>query len=122
MTDHHRQVVAFMDEAFECGFTPRIMPSVAYFAENDHGRSVLLVRRGTRNGYEPMRQSVEETFSLCDVVSAEHNKCITIRPFSSAGTFALRWLRGESIDEIVGDFDVTFGVPIILELKAKNAG
>ena len=120
MTDHHRQVVEFMDDAYKSGFAPRIMPSEAYFVENADGRSVLLVRRGTRNGYEPMLQSVDETVSLCDVVSVEPNKCITIRPFSSAGVFTLRWLRGENIDEIIDDFNTILGVPIILELKAKN--
>ena len=81
MTEHNRQIVAFMDDAYESGFAPRFAPAMAIESENSNGRNVLLVRRGIRNGYEPFLRDNGGDIRLGTFFDMQQSTCVTIRRF-----------------------------------------
>lgn len=112
--DH--QLVAFMETAHVAGHKPRYNVN-AIIAGDDSVRSVLLVFRGVRNGWEPMLCEHNCAVRLGPKFGLSETACVCVRsPFSSAACFATDWLVGKDIDAILSRFHFVGGYPAGVEL------
>src|SRR5262245_53561062 len=113
-----RELVAFMEVAFLAGNKARYSGN-AVLAGDDAVRSVLLVFRGVRNGWEPMLCDHNCAVRLGPKYGLSETDCACVRPpFSSAACFATDWLIGKDIDEVIRGFDFVGGYPAGIELRS----
>lgn len=120
-----RDFLEFMRIAYEECFKPRHENCSPIEAKSDSGRSVFLVRRGSRNGWEPWLDDGGKSVRLGPVyeMPLREHACVCIRPpFRAAGYFALEWLRGRSLESLLGEFFLVGGSPAGIELRADLAG
>jgi hypothetical protein len=120
-----RDCLAFMRAAYAEGYRPRQEKQGSAIEAGDAaGRSVFLVFRGRRNGWEPwleeggrgVRLGARYGLPLGD------SACVCVRPpFRAAAHLALEWLRGRSLESLLGDFVFVGGYPAGIELRADVA-
>jgi hypothetical protein len=115
-----REYIGFMQTAYAEGYQPRVGPGSCVEAIAPSGRSIVLVFRGRRNGWEPffgdgtrsLRLGLRYELPLGD------NACVCIRPpFRAAAFLALEWLRGRPLKSILEDFVFVGGSPAGIELR-----
>lgn len=119
-SDFDYDYIALMQAAFAEGYKPREGPCGSVdLGSWPQGRSISLVLRGMRNGWEPFLGNDRRSIRLgpvYDLPLGEH-ACVCIRPpFRNAAYFALEWMRGASLDSILADFQFVGGSPAGLTL------
>jgi hypothetical protein len=117
-----REFLDFMRTAYAEAYRPRHQHEIEVEADSPAGRSVLLVFRGRRNGWEPFLgesgQSVRLGPSYC--LPLGECACVCVRPpFRAAAHLALDWLRGRSLGALLGDFVFVGGHPAGIELRQE---
>ncbi|HVS35302.1 MAG TPA: hypothetical protein VMS17_06940 [Gemmataceae bacterium] len=120
--DFDRDFLDFMRIAYDEGYRPRQGRSSAIEADSPAGRSVFLVFRGRRNGWEPFLTDGDKSVRLGPWFGPPLGEfaCVCVRPpFRAAGHLALEWLRGRSLDSLLGDFVFVGGSPAGIELRPE---
>jgi hypothetical protein len=125
-TDFDREVVDFFQRAFDEGFFPRIDEgeSCITLGEGIYPRGVSVVRRGTRNGWEPFLSESGIRVPLGPSYRAPlgTHACVCVRPpFRNVAYFALEWMRGESLEDLLGQFEFVGGYPAGIALRSPWA-
>ena len=123
-TEFDRDCVDLMVVAHSGGHQPRADPSFTCIdlGRWPDGRSGSLVRRGTRNGREPFLGDSGRAVRLGPSYSLPHreNAYVCVRPpFRDAAYLALEWMRGRSLDSILGDFEFIGGRPSGITLRPE---
>jgi hypothetical protein len=119
-TQFDRDYIGFMQTAYAAGYRPREAPCISVEADAPCGRTIILVFRGRRNGWEPFLGDGERPVRLGPLydLSLGDSACVCIRPpFSAAGFLALEWLKGRSLGSILEDFVFVGGSPAGIELR-----
>lgn len=117
-----RDFLDFMRTAHAEGYQPRHENCLAVEAENSAGRTVFLVFRGHRNGWEPFLSESERSVRLGPSYGLPlgESACVCVRPpFRAAAHLALEWLRGCALDSLLGDFVFVGGYPAGIELRRE---
>jgi hypothetical protein len=99
---------------------PVLKPAIE--AGEPTGRSVCLVFRGRRNGWEPWLGEGDQSVRLGPRYSLPlgDSACVCVRPpFRAAGHLALEWLRGRSLGSLLDDFVFVGGSPAGIELRRQ---
>ena len=114
-SEFDRDCIDFMRTAFAEGYRPRegFCSSIEVGALEE-GRSACLVRRRSRNGWEPFLGESGRSVRLGPSYGLPlgENACVCVRPlFRDAGHLALEWMRGRSLESLLGDFDFLGGYP-----------
>lgn len=112
-TEFDRDYIDLLRAAHAEGYCPREGPcgcvDLGHWSE---GRSVSLVRRGLRNGWEPFLGGSGRSVRLGPTYGLGENACVCVRPpFRAAAHLSLEWMRGRSLERILGDFDFVGGSP-----------
>jgi hypothetical protein len=118
-----RDYIDFMRTAYAERYRPRDEAgsclSVGVCGE---GRSASLVFRGSRNGWEPFLGDAGRSARLgpsYGLPRGEH-ACVCVRPpFRGAAHLALEWMRGRSLESLLGDFESVGGYPAGIVLRAE---
>jgi hypothetical protein len=120
-----RDYLAFMGTAYAEGYRPRQERQGSAIETGDPtGRSVFLVFRGRRNEWEPWLDEGGRGFRLgpCYSLPLGESACVCVRPpFRAAAHLALEWLRGCSLESLLGDFVFVGGYPAGIELRPEVA-
>jgi hypothetical protein len=115
----------FMRAAYAEGYRPRKeKQGSAIEAGDPAGRTVFLVFRGRRNGWEPWLSEGARSVRLGPSYHLPLGDCacVCIRPpFRAAAHLALEWLRGRSLESLLGDFVFVGGSPAGIELRLEVA-
>jgi hypothetical protein len=128
-TEFDRDYIEFMRTAYDEGYRPREDSpggGCIDLGQWPRGRSASLVRRGTRNGWEPFLGDSGRSVRLgpsYDLPLGE-NACVCVRPpFRAAAHLALEWMRGRSLSSLLEDFEFIGGRPagIVLRPMAVKA-
>ena len=97
-TGFDRDYVELMRTAYEEGYRPREGPGGCIdLGQWPQGRSVSLVRRGSRNGWEPVLGDADRSVRLGPSFGLPlgEKACVCVRPpFRGAAHLALEWMRG----------------------------
>jgi hypothetical protein len=117
-----RDYIEFMRTAHAEGYRPREAPgSCIEVGTWGEGRSASLVFRGSRNGWEPFLADSDRSVRLgpsYDLPLGE-NACVCVRPpFRGVAHLALEWMRGRSLESLLGDFEYVGGFPAGIVLRA----
>ena len=85
-----------------------------------------LVRRGSRNGWEPLLADLDRSIRLGPSYGLPlgERTCVRVRPpFRGAAHAALEWMRGRSLGSLLVDFEFVGGLPsgIVLRREAIRA-
>jgi len=84
------------------------------------GRSVSLVFRGSRNGWEPFLGDSGQSVRLGPSyrLPLGQNECVCVRPpFRGAAHLALEWMRGRSLESLLMDYEFVGGRPAGIMLR-----
>jgi hypothetical protein len=123
--DFDRDYLDFTRTAFAEGYGPRQEKhGSAIEAGEEAGRSVLLVYRGRRNGWEPWLGEEKRSVRLGPRYGLPlgDTACVCVRPpFRAVAHLALEWLRGRSLESLLGDFTFVGGYPAGIELRPDLA-
>jgi hypothetical protein len=117
-----RDFLDFMRTAHAEGYRPRHQRCSAVEAESLVGRSAFLVFRGRRNGWEPFLGESGRGVRLGPSYGLPlgESACVCVRPpFRAAAHLALEWLRGRSLESLLGDFVFVGGYPAGIELRPE---
>jgi hypothetical protein len=114
-----RDLFAFLQTAYAEAYRPRMeRHGSAIEAGEWTARSVCLVFRGRRNGWEPFLGAGEQSVRLGPSFGFEQTRCVCIRPpFRAATHLALEWLRGRSLETLLSDYEFVGGRPEGLVLR-----
>jgi hypothetical protein len=122
-TEFDRDYINFMRAAYAEGYQPRVGPcSSVELGRSPVGRTVCLVLRGVRNGWEsypgdsggPVR--LGPTYSL----PLGEDACVCVRPpFRNAAHLALAWMRGRPLESLLEDFEFVGGHPAGIVLRPE---
>jgi len=120
--------VALMRTAYAEGYRPREgLCGCIDLGQWPEGRSASLVRRGSRNGWEPFLGDSGRAVRLgpsYGLPLGEH-ACVCVRPpFRDAAYLALEWMRGRSLDSLLTDFEFVGGSPagiVLLHEAVKSS-
>lgn len=122
-TELDRDFIGFMRQAYAEGFRPREGQCMSVDADSSSGRTISLVRRGLRqHGWEPFMSDGDRSVRLGKIYHLPLGdcECVCIRwPFRAAARFALSWLRGKDLDEILADYEFVGGRPPGILLKVE---
>jgi hypothetical protein len=122
-SEFDRDYVDLMRTAYAEGYRPREGPcSCIDLGQWPQGRSVSLVRRGSRNGREPFLGDGDRAVRLGPSYGLPlgENACVCVRPpFRAAAHLALEWMRGRSLDSLLGDFEFVGGSPAGIVLRPE---
>jgi len=118
-----RDYLAFMRTAYAEGYRPRQeRQGSAIEAGEQTRRSVFLVFRGRRNGWEPWLGDEGRSVRLgvhYDLPLGE-SACVCVRPpFSGAAHLALEWMRGRSLESLLREFEFVGGYPAGVVLRPR---
>lgn len=125
-TEFDRDYITLMRVAYAEGYSPREGPFGFDFGRWPEGRSVSLVRRGSRNGWEPFLGDSGQTVRLGPsyALPLGESACVCVRPpFCHAAHLALEWMRERSLDSILRDYEFVGGSPagIVLRPEASTS-
>jgi hypothetical protein len=122
-TEFDRDYDEFMRAAYDEGYCPREGPGGCIdLGQWPQGRSVSLVRRGSRNGWEPFLGDADRSVRLGPSFGLPlgENACVCVRPpFRSAAHLALEWMRGRSLESVLGDFEFVGGFPAGIVIRPE---
>jgi hypothetical protein len=114
-TEFDRDYVKLMQTAYDEGYRPREGPcSSIDLGRWPQGRSASLVFRGSRNGWEPFLGDAGRSVRLGPSYGLPlgENACVCVRPpFRGAAHLALEWMKGRSLESLLGDFEFVGGYP-----------
>jgi hypothetical protein len=114
-----RDYINLMRAAYAEGYCPREGGCID-LGHWPEGRSVGLVRRGSRNGWEPYLCDSDRRLTLGLRYGLDENACVCVRPpFRAAAHLALEWMRGRSLDSLLGDFEFVGGSPPGIVLRPE---
>src|SRR5262245_31978762 len=117
-----RESIDFMRTAYAEGFRPREEGCITIsLGEWKTGRSVSLVCRGRRNGWEPFLGEFQQSVRLGASYKLPLGDCacVCVRPpFRDAGYLALEWMRGRSLQAILANFEFVGGYPAGIVLRS----
>jgi hypothetical protein len=117
-----RDFLDFMRVAYAEGLRPRHRSCIEAAADSAAGRSAFLVFRGRRNGWEPWLGDGDRSVRLGPHYGLPlgQSACVCVRPpFRAAAHPALEWLRGRSLESLLGDFTFIGGYPAGIELRPE---
>jgi hypothetical protein len=122
-TGFDRDYIGLMRAAYAEGYCPREGPcGCVDLGRWPEGRSVSLVRRGSRNGWEPFLGHSGRSVRLgpsYGLPLGEH-ACVCVRPpFRAAAHLALEWMRGRSLESLLRDFEFVGGYPAGIVLRPE---
>lgn len=122
-SEFDRDYVDLMQTAYAEGFHPRDgQGSSIELGQRLERRSVCLVFRGVHNGWEPFLGDFERSIRLgpsYELPDGEH-ACVCIRPpFRAAAHLALEWMRGQSLKQLLSDFEFVGGYPVGITLRRE---
>jgi hypothetical protein len=123
-SEYDRDYVGFMRVAYAEGFRPREGFCNSIEADARTGRAITLVRRGSRNGWEPFMMDGSRPVRLGPVydLPLAERACVCVRPpFRAAAHFALEWLRGCELNSLLSNFDFVGGRPSGIVLRTGVA-
>jgi hypothetical protein len=124
-SEFDRDYIALMRAAYAEGYCPREGPGGCVdLGKWPEGRSVSLVHRGTRNGWEPYLGDVGRAIRLGPIFGLPlgESACVCVRPpFRSAAHLALEWMRGQSLESLLCDFEFVNGYPAGIVLRPEVA-
>src|SRR5262249_12080296 len=118
-----RDFLDFMKAAYAEGYRPRHQSQSAVAAESSAGRSACLVFRGRANGYEPFLTDGGQRVRLGPSYGLPlgESACVCVRPpFRGAAHLVLEWLRGRSLESLLGDFEFVGGYPAGIKLASPS--
>jgi len=122
-TEFERDYIHLMRTAHAEGYSPREGPcSCVDLGRWPEGRSVGLVRRGSRNGWEPFLGDSGKSVRLGPSYGLPLGEfaCVCVRPpFRAAAHLALEWMRGRSLESLLQDFEFVGGSPEGIALRPK---
>ena len=122
-TEFDREYVNLMRTAYGEGYQPRVGPCDCIdLGRWGRGRSASLVFRGPRNGWEPFLGDGGCSVRLGPSYGLPlgENACVCVRPpFRGAAYLALEWMRGRSLDSLLGDFEFVGGRPAGIVLRPE---
>jgi len=125
-TAFDRDYIELMRVAYAEGYRPREGPcSCVDLGQWPEGRSVSLVRRGSRNGWEPFLSDSGRSVRLGRSYGLPlgESACVCVRPpFSSAAYLALEWMRRRSLESLLSDFEFVGGHPAGIVLRSELIG
>ena len=112
-TEFDRDYIDLMRIAYDEGYRPREGPGGCVdLGQWLHERSISLVRRGSRNGWEPFLGDFGESVRLGPSYGLDQFACVCVRPpFRSAAHLALEWMRGRALESLLRDFEFVGGFP-----------
>jgi hypothetical protein len=119
-----RDFLDFMRVAYAEGYRPRHQHCTAVAADSPGDRSAFLVYRGRRNGCEPWLGERGRSVRLgpCYRLPLGDCACVCVRPpFRGAAHLALEWLRGRSLEALLGEFVFVGGYPAGIALRPEAA-
>jgi hypothetical protein len=119
--DFDRDLLDFMQTAYAEGYRPRHeRQGNAIAASAPTGRSVFLVFRGSRNGWEPWLCEGDQSNRLGPRYGFEDSRCVCVRPpFRGVAHLALEWLRSHPLEELLPDFEFVGGRPEGIVLRPE---
>jgi len=122
-TEFDRDYIDFMRTAYYECYRPREDSPCCCIdlGQWPQGRSVSLVRRGSRNGWEPFLGDSGHSVRLGPAYGLPlgENACVCVRPpFRGAAHLALEWMRGRSLSSLLEDFEFVGGYPAGIVLRA----
>src|SRR5437868_6440269 len=107
-SEFDRDYVEFMRTAHAEGYRPREGPCRCIGVGTwQKGRSASLVFRGSRNGWEPFLGDSHRSVRLGPSYGLALGECacVCVRPpFRGPARLALEWMRGRSLESLLGDF------------------
>lgn len=114
-------LIRFMQDAHQQGFRPRSRDSLSLIeAGEEAGRAAALVFRGRRNGWEPWLVDAGKSIRLGPHYGLPlgANACVCVRPpFAGAAHLVSGWLRGQSVESLLADFEFVGGSPAGIALR-----
>jgi hypothetical protein len=117
--------IALMRFAYATGYCPREGPGGCVdLGKWPEARSVSLVHRGFRNGWEPFLGDSGRAVRLGPSygLSLGESTCVCVRPpFRGAAHLALEWMRGRSLESLLRDFEFVGGYPAGIMLRSEVA-
>lgn len=121
-SEFDRDYLDLMQLAFAEGYRPREdqTGSRVDLGQWPNGRSVSLVRRGTRNGWEPFLADSDRAVTLGPSywLPLGEYACVCVRPpFRHAAHLALEWMRGRALESLLDDFEFVGGHPAGIILR-----
>ena len=122
LNEFQRDFIDWMQIAFAEGYRPRHRTESAIEADSAIGRSIFLVLRGRRNGWEPWLADVGQSIRLGPFYGLPlgSSACVCIRPpFRAVGYFALEWLRGRPLEALLSEFEFVGGSPAGIQLRQE---
>jgi hypothetical protein len=123
--DFDRDYLDFMRAAYAGGYRPRQEKCGSAIQAGDPATpSVFLVFRGRGNGWEPWLDEGGRSVRLGPFYGLPlgDSACVCVRPpFRAASHLALEWLRGRSLESLLGDFVFVGGYPAGIELRPEVA-
>jgi hypothetical protein len=122
--EFERDYLDFMRSADTEGYQPREegAGTCVSVGEWSKGRSASLVFRGRRNGWEPFLGEWQHSVRLGPSYGLPlgENACVCVRPpFRDAAHFALEWMRGQSLESLLSNFEFVGGLPAGIVLRAE---
>ena len=122
-SEFDRDFIDLMRVAFAEGYRPRTeLCGDAALGPSPDGRSATLVRRGSRNGWEPFLVASDNAFRLGPHYGLPLGEyaCVCVRPpFRGAAHLALEWMRGRSLESLLDDFEFLGGHPTGIVLRPE---
>ena len=122
-TEFDRHYIELMRAAYTEGYCPRVGPcSSVDLGRWPEGRSISLVRRGSRNGWEPFMGDAGRSVRLGPSYGLPlgESACVCVRPpFRAAAHLALEWMRGRSLESLLRDFEFVGGYPAGIVLRPE---
>lgn len=114
-----------MRTAYAEGYRPRTEGACTCIEAGEwtKGRSVSLVFRGRRNGWEPFLGDSEQSVRLGPFYGLPLGECacVCVRPpFGAAAYLALEWMRGRSLESLLAEFEFVGGSPAGIVLRGEN--
>jgi hypothetical protein len=119
-TEFDRDFLDFMQTAYAEGYRPRHGNCSCVDAGELTARWVSLVFRGQRNGWEPFLCDVGRSVRLGPNYGFADTRCVCVRPpFRATTHLALGWLRGQSLESLLSDFEFVGGRPEGIVLRPE---
>jgi hypothetical protein len=124
-TEFDRDYIDLMRTAYDEGYWPHVREcSCIELGQWPQGRTASLVFRGIRNGWEPFLGDGSRSVRLGPSYSLPlgENACVCVRPpFRAAAHLALEWMRGRSLESLLGDFEFIGVRPDGIVLRRETA-
>jgi hypothetical protein len=122
-TEFDCDYIDLMRAAHAEGYHPREGPcSCVDLGQWPEGRSVSLVRRGSRNGWEPFLGDSGKSVRLGPSYGLPlgESACVCVRPpFRGVAHLALEWMRGRALEALLRDFEFVGGYPAGIVLRPE---